>query len=33
VKEKEWVEYEIIFPEVLPEKVEKFSKLIAEKYN
>ena len=32
VKEKEWVEYEILFPEVLPEKVEKFSKLIAEKY-
>ena len=32
IKEKEWVEYEILFPEVLPEKVEKFSKLIAEKY-
>ena len=32
VKEKEWVEYEILFPEVLPEKVEKFSTLIAEKY-
>ncbi len=32
VKEKEWVEFEITFPEVLPEKVEKFSKLIAEKY-
>lgn len=31
-KEKEWVEFEIDFPEVLPEKVEKFSKLIAEKY-
>lgn len=31
-KEKEWVEYEIVFPEQLPEKVEKFSKLIAEKY-
>ena len=32
IKEKEWVEYEILFPEVLPEKVEKLSKLIAEKY-
>ncbi len=32
VKEKEWVEYEIDFPEVLPDKVLKFSKLIAEKY-
>lgn len=31
-KEKEWVEFEINFPEVLPEKVLKFSKLIAEKY-
>lgn len=31
-KEKEWVEFEIDFPEVLPEKVEKFSKLIAKKY-
>lgn len=31
-KEKEWVEFEINFPEFLPEKVEKFSKLIAEKY-
>lgn len=31
-KEKEWVEYELGFPEILPEKVEKFSKLIAEKY-
>lgn len=31
-KEKEWVEFEINFPEVLPEKVEKFSSLIAEKY-
>ncbi|UOE40172.1 GNAT family N-acetyltransferase [Chryseobacterium suipulveris] len=31
-KEKEWVEFEIMFPEVLPEKVEKFSSLIAEKY-
>lgn len=32
VKEKEWVEFEINFPEVLPEKVEKFSGLIAQKY-
>jgi GNAT superfamily N-acetyltransferase len=31
-KEKEWVEFEINFPEVLPDKVLKFSKLIAEKY-
>lgn len=33
VKEKEWVEFEMNFPKVLPPKVEKFSKLIAEKYN
>ncbi len=32
VKEKEWVEFELQFPEVLPEKVEKFSSLIAQKY-
>ena len=32
-KEKEWVEFEMNFPKVLPPKVEKFSKLIAEKYN
>ena len=32
VKEKEWVEFEIELPDQLPEKVEKFSKLIAEKY-
>lgn len=32
-KEKEWVEYEIVFPEILPEKIVKFSQLIAEKYN
>lgn len=32
-KEKEWVEYEIDFPKVLPEKVVKFSSLIQEKYN
>ncbi len=31
-KEKEWVEYEIVFPDVLPEKVERFSRLITEKY-
>lgn len=31
-KEKEWVEFEINFPETLPEKVTKFSRLIAEKY-
>lgn len=31
-KEKEWVEFEINFPDTLPNKVEKFSKLIAEKY-
>lgn len=32
VKEKEWVEYEMDFPAVLPEKLEKFSTLIAQKY-
>lgn len=32
-KEKEWVEYEINFPEVLPEKVVKFNELVKEKYN
>lgn len=32
VKEKEWVEYEMNFPEILPEKVEKFSTLISQKY-
>ncbi len=31
-KEKEWVEFEIMFPEMLPEKVIKFSSLVAEKY-
>ncbi len=31
-KEKEWVEFEINFPKTLPEKVEKFSSLVAEKY-
>lgn len=32
VKEKEWVEFELQFPDVLPEKIEKFSSLIAQKY-
>ena len=32
VKEKEWVEFEMNFPTVLPEKVRKYSSLIAEKY-
>lgn len=32
VKEKEWVEFEMNFPKILPEKVEKFSGLIAQKY-
>ncbi|OPC23693.1 GTP cyclohydrolase [Elizabethkingia meningoseptica] len=32
VKEKEWVEFEIIFPEVLSEKVIKFNEIIKEKY-
>lgn len=32
VKEKEWVEFELVFPEVLPEKIIKFNQLIAEKY-
>lgn len=31
-KEKEWVEYEIVFPDFLPEKVIKFNDLIKEKY-
>lgn len=31
-KEKEWVEFEIVFPEILPEKVVKFNDLIKEKY-
>lgn len=33
VKEKEWVEFELIFPEVLPEKIHKFNELISQKYN
>ena len=32
IKEKEWVEFEMNFPTVLPEKVNKFSSLIAQKY-
>ncbi|ACU08102.1 hypothetical protein FIC_01658 [Flavobacteriaceae bacterium 3519-10] len=32
VKEKEWVEFEMNFPTVLPEKVDRFSSLIAEKF-
>ncbi len=32
VKEKEWVEFELVFPEVLPEKIIKFNQLIAERY-
>ncbi len=31
-KEKEWVEYELIFPDELPEKVTRFNTLIKEKY-
>lgn len=31
-KEKEWVEYEIEFPDTLPEKVYRFSALLKEKY-
>lgn len=31
-KEKEWVEFEIIFPDILPEKIVKFNRLITEKY-
>lgn len=32
-KEKEWVEYEIVFPEELPEKITRFNDLIKSKYN
>lgn len=32
IKEKEWVEFEIIFPDVLPEKIHKFNELILQKY-
>ncbi len=31
-KDKEWVEFEIMFPEQLPEKVLKFNQLISQKY-
>lgn len=31
-KEKEWVEYELIFPEQLPEKIIRFNDLILQKY-
>jgi len=31
-KEKEWVEFEIIFPETLPDKIHKFNELISQKY-
>lgn len=32
VKEKEWVEFELQFPEVLPDKIHKFNELISMKY-
>lgn len=32
-KAKEWVEFEIKFPETLPEKITKFNALISEKYH
>lgn len=31
-KEKEWVEFEIVFPDALPEKITKFNELIKQKY-
>lgn len=31
-KEKEWVEFELVFPEVLPDKIHKFNELISQKY-
>ncbi|RMZ60356.1 N-acetyltransferase [Chryseobacterium nematophagum] len=31
-KEKEWVEFEIIFPDSLPSKIYKFNELISQKY-
>lgn len=31
-KEKEWVEFELEFPEVLPDKIHKFNELISQKY-
>jgi len=33
VKEKEWVEFELVFPEVLPDKIHKFNELISQKYH
>ncbi|MDR2238707.1 MAG: GNAT family N-acetyltransferase [Chryseobacterium sp.] len=32
-KEKEWVEFELRFPETLPEKIYKFNELISQKYH
>ncbi|WP_336689844.1 MULTISPECIES: GNAT family N-acetyltransferase [unclassified Chryseobacterium] len=32
-KEKEWVEFEILFPDSLPEKIYKFNELISQKYH
>ncbi|WP_144283603.1 GNAT family N-acetyltransferase [Chryseobacterium echinoideorum] len=31
-KEKEWVEFELVFPEILPDKIHKFNELISQKY-
>ena len=31
--EKEWVEFEIEMPEILPERIEKFSKIIRQRYH
>lgn len=31
-KEKEWVEFELQFPEILPDKIHKFNELISQKY-
>ncbi|ROH97463.1 GNAT family N-acetyltransferase [Chryseobacterium daecheongense] len=31
-KEKEWVEFEIMFPDTLPDKIHKFNELISQKY-
>jgi len=33
IKEKEWVEFEIMFPDSLPEKIYKFNELISQKYH
>lgn len=33
VKEKEWVEFELQFPETLPDKIHKFNELISQKYH